>query len=632
MKRESYHLGEGVLLQERYCIKRVVSYGGFGIVYEAWDTVLECRVAVKEFFPSGLVTREADVSEVRPVNGRRGAIFEKGKNRFLLEAQIMTRFDGKPNIVSIMNFFEQNQTAYIVMEFLEGITLKEYLRQEHTPIGVAQALEITIAVCDTMKELHKQKILHRDIAPDNIFLCEGGQIKLIDFGAARIVEQDNTLTKVLKIGFAPPEQYSSDKQQGIYTDVYALGATLYYMLTGRMPEEATNRQIEDMLAPPDTYNPQISRQLSNAILRAMALHPGLRYQTMEEFKRALLEKDNVQAPQEELKTRKRRRLAGSLLLLLFICVGAFAGFYYWQKERENAQLPEAEITIWFPVSEGESAENSLAVILKEFQENYPHVTLTVMGIQEEGYAEAIDHAFQSRNLPDVFYQTEYHKGYAGVDLWDAAEAVAMLDKNQYYFNGEMKQMAERRHQLPTGFVATVLYTTEGARELSENEITTLLEEQLEKGMEQSLADYLSGASAYFIGGTDYYYDIFRNMETSAVAGRVEVRTPFKDAAYGHLSDVWCVSGSIGSDKKLCIAVLFSYILGGNSQRSFFTVETERQSAGCPLYKEVFETNYYNNMVKNKMSFLEEDLEKMVLLDDFEGEEGYYRKLLSVLSE
>ena len=178
---EGFHLNPGVELKERYIVGTVVSYGGFGVVYAGWDTMLKCKVAVKEYFPSGLITREPGKTQVYPVkNERAEREYELGKKRFLREAKIMSKYDGYETIVSIMDYFEENGTAYIIMEFLEGQTLKEYIKSTEElgeRVDIQTAVDITIQICDVLAELHKDNILHRDIAPDNIYICIGGKIK-----------------------------------------------------------------------------------------------------------------------------------------------------------------------------------------------------------------------------------------------------------------------------------------------------------------------------------------------------------------------------------------------------------------------------------------------------------------------
>lgn len=629
LAKEVFHLNPGVELKNRYIIGTVVSYGGFGVVYVAWDTTLQCKVAIKEYFPSALVTRAPGTLEVKPVNGNRQKEFYKGRERFLLEAKIMTQFDGHPNIVSIMNFFEENGTAYIVMEFLDGVTLKDYMKMEGNVIDVETAREIIMSICDIVGELHKKKVLHRDLAPDNIMICLGGKVKLIDFGAARLAEKDNKLTKVLKMGFAPPEQYSSDKEQGEYTDVYALGATLYRMVTGEMPEEATNRKVEDNLKKPQELNPNIPQQMSNAILSAMAVVPELRYQSMKEFKEALQGKKVAVDPVAELKRRKRKRILGVSAAVVLIGAGVLVGYHMMKDKKETAQLPTASIEVWVPTVSGEAVQTDMKDMIAEFHKNYPHVTVNVKNIEEEVYQETIENAMEEGEMPAIFYQEELNEQIEKNQLYDISKAFEYMDMKDYYFSDEMKEVVKEYHQLPSGFVETVLYSKKGASDLSDEEIKELLEEQQKEGFEKALENFRNGDAKYLIAGTDCYYQFLHKNEaeiaTGANAGNVKVQKLFKDENYGYLTDYWCISESATDKEKKCAVVLMGYFMGGNCQRSFFTVEGEKRSDSIPLYEEVFE--YYSNGVSKKMEFLKEDLEELTVITEFEGVEDYYDILL-----
>ena len=206
-------------------------------------------VAIKEYFPAGFVNRVPGETDVIKFPGEKGERFEEGKEKFLNEARNTAKFSDNPNIVNVYDFFEANNTAYMVMEYLEGILLKDYIKQNSGKLDVKSSLEITNKVLDGLKEVHKAGIIHRDISPDNIMLTTDNKVKLFDFGAARFssTEQESTYSIIIKQGYAPPEQYRSKSKQGPYTDIYAVGAMLYSMLTGKIPEESVDRQIEDTL-------------------------------------------------------------------------------------------------------------------------------------------------------------------------------------------------------------------------------------------------------------------------------------------------------------------------------------------------------------------------------------------------
>lgn len=293
-------LKPGVILKERYRIEEVIGAGGFGITYRAWDPLLQSYVAIKEYYPSGIATRSADSSKVCVPVGQEQREYHRGRIRFLKEAQDVARFQSEPNIVSIYDYLEENDTAYMVMEYLHGCTLKQYIREHGGRLDTDHILHICLSVLDALAVVHKAGMIHRDISPENIFICEDLTVKLIDFGAAKQVYLDGeqTMSVVLKPGYAPPEQYAKKDKQGPWTDIYALGATLYFAATGEKPEESFGRVLEDTIKPVCEVNPEIPRAMSQVIMRAMSVKIEDRYQTVEAMREALLAGEGQNAQME----------------------------------------------------------------------------------------------------------------------------------------------------------------------------------------------------------------------------------------------------------------------------------------------------------------------------------------------
>lgn len=293
-------LKPGVILKERYKIEEVIGAGGFGITYRAWDPLLQSYVAIKEYYPSGIATRSADSSKVCVPVGQEQREYHRGRIRFLKEAQDVARFQSEPNIVSIYDYLEENDTAYMVMEYLHGCTLKQYIREHGGRLDTDHILHICLSVLDALAVVHKAGMIHRDISPENIFICEDLTVKLIDFGAAKQVYLDGeqTMSVVLKPGYAPPEQYAKKDKQGPLTDIYALGATLYFAATGEKPEESFGRVLEDTIKPVCEVNPEIPRAMSQVIMRAMSVKIEDRYQTVEAMREALLAGEGQNAQME----------------------------------------------------------------------------------------------------------------------------------------------------------------------------------------------------------------------------------------------------------------------------------------------------------------------------------------------
>lgn len=276
LAEEAIHMEPGTLLYDRYIIGKVLGFGGFGVTYIGWDGKLEQKVAIKEYLPSEFSTRMPGQSTVTVFNGDKSEQFRDGLNKFVEEAKRLAKFQNEPGIVKVFDSFTENETAYIVMEFLDGETLTEYLKREHT-IPEEDAVNMLMPVMNSLQVVHQEGILHRDIAPDNIFLTKTGEVKLIDFGASRYAttSHSRSLTVIIKPGYSPEEQYRSRGDQGPYTDVYALAATMYKMITGKTPPDAMERrakienQRRDILELPHRINKTISVNRENALLNAM---------------------------------------------------------------------------------------------------------------------------------------------------------------------------------------------------------------------------------------------------------------------------------------------------------------------------------------------------------------------------
>lgn len=283
------YLAPRTVLAEKYLIEKVVGQGGFGITYLARDINLNLKLAVKEYFPQGLVSRVPGQSKVVSYTRTSKSQFAFGLERFLNEAKTLARFEHNPNIVSVRDFFKANGTAYMVMSYIDGLTLEEYLHRNGGMISFAKLLYIMTPVMDALRDIHEFGVMHRDVSPDNIFIDNRGRVFLIDFGAARqeMRKISKSLSVILKAGYAPEEQYRSRGEQGSWTDVYAVAATMYRALTGRIPPESLDRLAEDNLVPPSVFGAEIKPDQEQALLKAMAVRVKDRYQTVEEFQRSL---------------------------------------------------------------------------------------------------------------------------------------------------------------------------------------------------------------------------------------------------------------------------------------------------------------------------------------------------------
>ena len=293
--KEAYHIKPGSLLHDRYTVGRAIGFGGFGITYIAWDNKLMQKVAIKEYMPSEYATRVPGNLTVTIYDGERYTEFMTGLQKFLDEAQRLAKFQNVPGIVRILDCFSENLTAYIVMEYLDGMTLKQYLAEHGGKLPYEEAVEFILPVLAALQAVHKEGIIHRDISPDNIFITEDGEVKLLDFGAARYASTgySKSLSVILKPGYAPAEQYLSHGEQGPWSDVYATAATLYRMITGVVPEEALERKEKDSLKAPSALGAKLPKNAEKAILNALNVRVENRTASAEEFEAQLLSTANV---------------------------------------------------------------------------------------------------------------------------------------------------------------------------------------------------------------------------------------------------------------------------------------------------------------------------------------------------
>lgn len=287
---EPYQLPLGTMLRDRFIIGTILGEGGFGITYIGYDTLFGRKVAIKEFFMSGYVTRTNTTSmQVVTFSGNKKELFENNLEKFLQEGRLLAKYTDVDGIVSILDYFKENGTAYIVMEFVEGETLRSYCKS-HGQLSFEAIRSILMPVIDSLATIHKDNIIHRDISPDNIMISKDGKIKLLDFGAAREFEVDHSksLSVILRPGFAPEEQYRSKGKQGPWTDVYSLCATIYFCMTGRTPTNSLERMADDDLAAICQVVPGCAVGYSDVIMKGMSVYRDGRYQSMEELKAAML--------------------------------------------------------------------------------------------------------------------------------------------------------------------------------------------------------------------------------------------------------------------------------------------------------------------------------------------------------
>lgn len=597
--QEEYHLHPEVLIEKRYLIGTVLGYGGFGITYKAWDTKLDRIVAIKEHYPVGLVNRIPGEKEVILYSGKRRKEFQDGIQRFLNEAKNTTQFAEHPNIVHVLDYFEENGTAYMVMEYLDGMTLKKYISECGGKIDVDIAIQILTSVIEALRIIHAKGILHRDISPDNIFMCSNGIVKLIDFGASRFStgEEEKTLSIVLKPGYAPPEQYRSRSKQGPWTDIYALAATLYYAITGVVPDESSNREVEDTLKSPRELNPDIPEYLDMALMVAMSIQPELRYQNVKQFENAIKNKTKVISLQEDLKRRKRKRIIGISVVTVCVVLGSIGAWIYFNGKKKIAELEPTEITMWveIPTEADENVEEDrMNTALQEFYTTYPQVKVSITCIPEDVYMERLEAAAASHTLPTVFESTGVSEDIL-LQASDISDILSLLGKNDYYYLNRYTDYFPDGKQIPTGFVVPVEYVN-----------TTVGDEVQDEG---NYNEFISETCRSYIDNCDSYAEIQMQM-----IGKYQVMVP-ETIQEGMFVRAWSVSVQEDRGKQAAGERVIYYLLGEVAQDTMYVQDTE----GLPLNKNEFEVYIY---VNSELMFLKDYIEETEISVDAPFTNGY----------
>lgn len=302
---DSYCLPAGTILAERYVLGRVLGDGGFGITYIGYDKALKRKVAVKEYFPNECVTRQKGEESVSPFSGERGERYERGLKSFQSEAQRLAKLGSIEGVVNVFDVFAANGTAYIVMEYLSGETVAQMVEGRKF-LGFGKTMNIIVSVLKSLKNVHNAGVIHRDISPKNIIKTKEGKIVLIDFGAAKptTLAMSRTASLVLTQGYAPIEQYDNNLSQGTWTDVYAVAATMYYMLTGVTPDSANSRLVSDTLVPPSELHPGLPDKLDDIMKNALAVRPEDRTQTAGELLEQIWSLRNAQNTTRRPKQKK----------------------------------------------------------------------------------------------------------------------------------------------------------------------------------------------------------------------------------------------------------------------------------------------------------------------------------------
>lgn len=614
------YLPIGTVLNGRYIVGGVIGVGGFGITYKVWDSKHNISKAVKEYFQQGVVNRVPGTTEVLVSAKKRLEEFEYGKQRLLNEAQIVAKFQS-PSIVKIDDYFEENNTSYMVMEFLESQTLEEYILQRKKPLEPSEAIDIGIKICEALDEIHKAGVVHRDISPDNLFVDENGNVKIIDFGSARLSKEDvDDRLIMIKPGFAPPEQYERiepehDRQQG-WVDIYALGATLYCALTCEVPAESTDRKADfdnntDRVCYPKDINPSIPDFLNNAIMTAMAINIHERFQTAKQFEEVLKQERKIFPVEVVRRKKKRRRTAGigGGLLIALVLFG-IAGYRYVQ-EKEEVVLDAANISIWYSVNEenNQAKSSALEAIAADIEDNnvFEDVEVELKAIPEDDYETVLNDAFKDDIMPMIFECLDSDADYMEA-AQDISGVIDRLEKESCYFIDQYSDYFVNKDQIPMGFYLPVIYlNTNVVRDYSdEMEISCVadlmklcegelkykpmsLNVNLQKTYENMFDDFssyesslemengkelfLSGESAVYFSDTSDYFEVQQNLAGCYVM--VPVKT---DRIICRFCD--CFSMSDGTEAETAAAeAILEIFMENNAQQIYFVQNNDTKTAG-----------------------------------------------------
>lgn len=480
---QPHYLAPGTILGNHFLVGTAIGAGGFGITYRCFDITLGVTVAVKEFYPAGLVNRAPGQSAVGLLSGDKKEQYRSQLNRFLMEAQSIAQFGNAKDIVNVYDFFEENNTAYIIMEYIDGVLLKDYMEKQGR-LDVSAALSVISPIVNAVKKIHAKGIIHRDISPDNIFISGEDSVKIFDFGAAQLNDssEGQAAEKVIKVGYSAPEQYRDNSRQGFYTDIYSAGAILYQMLTGIRPAESTEREFRDDLKSPAELGIQLEPNLDRAVMEALAVKPELRFQSIQQFEDALQNKRMAEYPKVKLKKRKRRRnwiISSAATLVLGI--GVFIGLMNTVFKPENVMFDmplkeEDEIVVWVDSqAQKEKLDNIVEEVyrpnekvttdderLKEMRaENKRKIkSVKVVDVTEDGSTmdEKLKVAKVAGKMPDMFLSDRVSDldEYSLVPLRDTVYKAIRTEA--YLYLDTYPKFCDGLKEMPTGINSLFLYS------------------------------------------------------------------------------------------------------------------------------------------------------------------------------
>ena len=476
--KQPHYLTPGTILANHFIVGNAIGFGGFGITYKCFDTTLGVVVAVKEFYPAGLVNRAPGECSVGLLSGDKQNQYQAQLKRFLMEAQSIAQFGKAKDIVNVYDFFEANNTAYIIMEYVDGVLLKDYLERQGR-MEPEVALNVIHPIIEAVKKIHAKGIIHRDISPDNIFISDERNVKIFDFGAAQLNDSSEGMAgeKIIKVGYSAPEQYRDKSKQGFFTDIYSVGAILYQMVTGIKPMEATEREFKDSLKSPAELGVDIEPNIDRAIMEAMAVRPELRFQSIQQFEDALESKRMAEYPKVKQKKRRRRRnwtisLVSVLVLAVVVGFTLFSTVLKKESRIFDTTLHKDTITIWVENEKQKemldsvasknfvSSENASERVNQMLQDN-KKITVNVVNITKDNpdatMSQELKKAKENKSMPDMFFSDNVSDldSYKLVSYQD--NVLEELEREDYLYLTEYEKCFPQMNEMPTGINTLLLF-------------------------------------------------------------------------------------------------------------------------------------------------------------------------------
>jgi serine/threonine protein kinase len=460
---EQSHLFPGTTLNNRYILGKVIGAGGFGITYIAFDPKLQVRLAIKEFFPRQIASRDKETRNVVPFGSSEKNDFINGLKYFLNEARSAAMFETHQNIVGVKDMFEENGTAYMVMPYISGTPFDTFLTMRGGVVDFATAMSVLAPIMDAVAAIHEKNLLHRDISPENIFITSEGVPKLLDFGSARptVASETLSMTPVIKEGYAPLEQYSRQGEQGPWTDIYSMAATIYKAVSGQIPPPAMERFTNDALIELSKVCPDIPGYAEKAIVKALSLRASDRFQNMLEFLNALTKGKSVE-PLKFNETSSARKKTNISLIIGSAAAGVVivsAGLFFALSSPKKVEDLSNEVLTKSEVEKVETVEKPVEKVEKpveKVEKPVEKVEKPVEKVEElkvEKKKPVVKHKEKKEEQPEIIEEKPVEKKKdVGVSIGGSGNFVIPrevekgLTPEQYFKDGFKYELARNMAQ------------------------------------------------------------------------------------------------------------------------------------------------------------------------------------------